>query len=238
MANDEWYQGNDVGDFFRVSYCVKEWILRKKSKYQQIDIFENELFGRMLFLDRELQIASADAVVYDKAIIDPLAKKKIKKALILGGGDGGTLRELLLHNPANVTVVDIDEDVIKAAKEFLKPICEGAFDDKRVDIVIQDANTFLDEDHAFDAIVYDLTLHPWDTTETDQETFLRNMFAKMRKNLVKGGLLTMQCCQETNKTVMPLVKKLLQEEFKNISFNAVFVPAYCERWVFVSAEAK
>lgn len=225
---------------FEIRYHVRKKLLDKKTKYQQMDIIENEDFGRMLFLDKEIQISERGANIYNSSLVLPLveAKNSLEKVAILGGGDGGVLHELLKHNPENIFLVDIDDEVIKASKRHLGGICKDAFSDPRVRIVIDNANKFLEKNHGFDAIIYDLTMHPEAITHMDRMEFFNGIFSKIKNSLKEKGMITLQCCSEFDTETLRLLKRLLPRYFKNINFKTTFVPPYCENWVFASSEVK
>ncbi len=225
---------------FDVRYHVQKDILNKKSKYQKINIIENDNFGKMLFLDNDLQISEKDVHIYNKAMVDPLVRNNggLGSVAILGGGDGGVLQELLKHEPGKVVLVDIDEEVIHAVKEYLPGVCNGAFQHPNVEIVINDASEFLENNQGFDAVIYDLTMHPESFTDQDRGTYLGEMFSKIRKSLNKKGRITLQCCSEFDTETMDLLKEMLPEYFENITFTKTFIPSFCEHWMFASAEVK
>lgn len=223
---------------FNVKYHIDKNIFSKKTKYQQIDIIENENFGKMLFLDKDIQIAEKDADIYNKSMIFPFleAKNSLNNAAILGGGDGGVLSELLKHNPKNVVMVDIDEEVIKASKKHLQCICNNSFSNSNVKVAIDDANKYLETNHNFDAIIYDLTMYPEALTRTDRTRFLDEIFFKIKNSLNEGGMVTLQCCSEFDVETIKLLEKILPKYFKNINLKKSFIPSYCENWIFASAE--
>jgi len=225
---------------FEIKYHIKKKILSKKSKYQQIDIIENDDFGRILFLDKDVQIAEYDSHIYDNSMVSPIirSRKRLDRIAILGGGDGGVLHEVLKHKPGKVVLVDIDGEVVKVAKKYLKKVCKSAFDDPRAEIVIDDANKFLEEGHKFDAIIYDLTMHPEALTKDERTIFLNGIFSKIRKNLDKNGIVTMQCCSEFDDETKKLLNRILSKYFKNIVFKKTFIPTFCENWLFASAKMK
>jgi spermidine synthase len=228
------------GTGFEVKYHVDNILLSTKTKYQQLDIIENTNFGRMMFLDKDLQIAEKDAYLYDESMVTPVIdrKKDIETIAILGGGDGGVLRECLKHNPREVYLVDIDGEVIEAAKKYMPSVCEQAFEDKRAHVIVDDANAFLDTKHKFDAIIYDLTMHPEAITDMDRTEFLSQIFSKIKNNLNNNGAVSMQCCSQYDAETISLLKEILPRYFKNIIYKTVFIPSFCENWVFASAEAK
>jgi len=227
------------GTGFEVKYHADSLILSKKTKYQQLDIIENPNFGRMMFLDKDLQISESDAHLYDESMVAPVLerKKDIGTVAILGGGDGGVLRECLKHDPEEVYLVDIDGEVIDAAKKYMPQVCADAFDDRRAHVIVDDANAFLDKKQKYDAIIYDLTMHPEAITNMDRTDFLSQIFSKVKHNLRSDGAVSMQCCSEYDSETINLLKTILPKYFKNITYNSVFIPSFCENWVFASAEA-
>lgn len=228
------------GTGFEVKYHVQKVLLSKRTKYQQLDIIDNESFGRMMFLDKDLQISEKDAHIYDENMVSPIIERnnRFRDVAVLGGGDGGVLREVLRHNPGKAWLVEIDEEVIKAAIKYMPVVCGNAFDHKKSNIVIDDANRFLENGHSFDAIIYDLTMHPEAITNVDRTVFLSDIFSRIRKNLDKKGVVSMQCCSEFDEETRELLKKILPEYFKNITYRTSFIPSFCENWIFASAEKR
>lgn len=223
---------------FEVKYHIKKLIYSNKSAFQFIDVIENEHFGRMLFLDKDLQISESDAEHYSHAMIDPVLKKKKKlgNVLILGGGDGGLLNFILRYNPEKVTLVEIDEEVIKVSKKYLSKVCGNAFKDKRVNLLIQDALKYLESTREkFDVLLYDLTMHPESFIKVDRETFLNNVFKNISRVLNNNGIATFQVGSEYDKLTLKLVQKLLSKHFKKVNYSLHFLKSYCEHWVFADA---
>ena len=238
ITHTDWITDFSESIGFEVRYHIEEKILSTRSKYQQIDVIKNENFGRMMFLDGELQIAESDAHIYNQSMVSPLieADNSLNSVAILGGGDGGVLYELLKYNPDSVTLIDIDEKVIKVSKEYLQGICYDAFDDPRVTIINADVNTFLDGRHSFDAIIYDLTMHPESFISMDREIYLDGLFLKIRDNLKKDGMVSVQCCSEFDKATRGMINGILDKYFSDIEFKKSHIPSYCVKWVFASAQ--
>ncbi len=228
------------GTGFEVKYHIDKVLLSKKTKYQQLDIIQNQSFGRMMFLDKDLQVAENDAHIYDSSMVSPLIERKnrFKKVAILGGGDGGVLREVLKFKPKSAYLVDIDAEVIKAAKKYMPTVCKKAFDSKKAHVIIDDANRFLDNNYGFDAIIYDLTMHPEAITNMDRTKFLKQIFSKVKDSLNENGMVSMQCCSEFDQETIKLLRKILPKYFKNINYKTVFIPSFCENWIFASAQIK
>jgi spermidine synthase/S-adenosylmethionine decarboxylase proenzyme len=228
------------GTGFEVKYHIDKVLLSKRTRYQQLDIIENESFGRMMFLDKDLQISEKDAHIYDANMVSPIIERKnsFENVAVLGGGDGGVLREVLKYKPRKAWLIEIDEEVINAAKKYMPGVCKNAFERKASNIVIDDANSFLDLEHSFDAIIYDLTMHPEAITNVDRTVFLSEMFSKIRKRLNLKGVVSMQCCSEFDDETRKLLNKMLPKYFKNIQYRTSFIPSFCENWVFATAEKR
>lgn len=140
-----------------------EVLYREKSDFQTIEILNHDRFGRLLCLDGYIQACQADEFIYhEMAVHVPLLGKKHSdtSVLIVGGGDGGILREVLVHDfVKSVTMVEIDQKVIEVSNKFLG--IQGNYNDPRVSLVIQDASEFVWEakksNLLYDVIILDLT---------------------------------------------------------------------------------
>lgn len=226
---------------FDIRYHVERELLRQRSRHQQITIIDNRDFGRMLFLDQELQIASADATRYQQALLEPLtglvvAADSPLRLLILGGGDGYALQALLARlgaRAASVTVVDIDPEVVAAAREHLGH--GAAFEDPRVSLHLGDAVDFLAQAPAYDAIVCDLTSAPERLAHADQASYHARLFAGLRSALAPGGLLCLQLGSARDRAGREMASTLMAPGFEAIELREVFIPSFCEARSFASA---
>jgi spermidine synthase len=81
-------------------------------------------------------------------------------------------------------------------------------------------------------------MHPEAITNVDRTVFLTQIFSKIKKNLNKKGVVSMQCCSEFDGETIKLLKRILPKYFKNIVYKTSFIPSFCENWVFASAEAR
>ncbi len=225
---------------FEIRYEIDNMILSKKTDYQQLDIIENSVFGRMLLLDNDLQIADSDAHIYNETMVAPSRKlNTINDILILGGGDGGIANQLLKETNSNITLVDIDQMVIEACKDHLTKVAGDAFNSERVNVINQDAEKYIQSiNNSFDAIFYDLSMHPEIFSIKDKNTYLSDLFSSLKKILKNKGLLSMQCCSAYDQEMLNKLKDILPEFFDNIDYSEVFIPSFCEPWVFASASIK
>jgi spermidine synthase len=134
-------------------------VFEKQSKYQKITIIETSRFGKVLLLDDVVQCTEADEFTYHEMLthVPIIAHGDVRSVLIVGGGDGGMLEEVLKHKSIeHVTMVEIDEDVVTLSKQYLHSISNNAFDDPRVTLVIDDAVQWIKEcQDKFDVIIID-----------------------------------------------------------------------------------
>lgn len=162
LSSNSWWKerAGELG----VSLMLQAKILhQEESNFQNIEILDHKDFGRLLVLDGYIQACQADEFIYhEMAVHVPLLGCHREKAsvLIIGGGDGGILREVLVHNfVETVTMVEIDKRVIELSNKYLG--IQGNYDDPRVSLIIQDAAKFVDNaksnGYEYDLIVLDLT---------------------------------------------------------------------------------
>lgn len=162
MSEFKWWHERSDGHGITTSVEVK-LLHSEQSPYQRIEIYDHQSFGRLLVLDGYIQASQADEFIYhEMAVHVPLLGRERKDAsvLIIGGGDGGILRESLKHDfVTSVTMVEIDQRVIELAKEYLA--VNGDYGDPRVKLVIDNAANFvsqaLSSGQRYDLIVLDLT---------------------------------------------------------------------------------
>ena len=225
---------------FDILYHVDQWVYQKKSKYQLIEVIDNPCFGRMLFLDRDLQIAESDAHLYHEGLFPKEVGEKAKggKVLILGGGDGGIVWKALQYSPEKVTLVDIDPEVIQCAKTYLRSICKDAFDDPRVEVVHTDAYEYISTEERFDVVVYDLTLAPESFSNIERSQFIDQVAQRIRKLLKPNGIYTMQASSVLDTPSLKMYKEILPKYFQNIQYRTAFIPSFCEEWCFLTASPK
>lgn len=142
------------------SFRVEREIFKGKSRYQDIYIFESPGFGAMLALDGIIQFSESDEFIYHEVIshIPLFTHPAPRKLLVVGGGDGGVLRESLKHPLREAYFVEIDRKIVEVCRKYLPFVSRGSFDDPRVKIVFDDGKKFIKgyRDY-FDVIVVDST---------------------------------------------------------------------------------
>lgn len=139
-------------------YHAKRVLFSRKSSFQRIDIIENEAYGLMLLLDGNLQHTEFDSHIFNKALVGPILRRRLRDILVLGGGSGQTVKALIEGDSVRrITVVEIDPLVVEACKAHIPGVRE-AFEDPRVRLVVDDGLRFIRrEEGRYDVLVLDLT---------------------------------------------------------------------------------
>lgn len=153
----EWFE-EDYGDV-SLKIRIKEVIADFRSRYQRIQLFETFSFGKMLVLDGKIQLTERDEAFYHEMLVHVpmLTHKNPEKVLIIGGGDGGSLREVLKHNPNEAILVELDRDVIDVCRKHLG-IDEGAFETANVTVLVEDGMDYvISAKEKFDVVIVDGT---------------------------------------------------------------------------------
>lgn len=139
---------------------VDEVLYEERSDYQDVILFKNEKFGRVLALDGVIQTTEADEKCYHEMMVHVpmISHGRAQNILVIGGGDGGIIREVLKYDIQKVTMVEIDGDVIEFSKIHLPHHSEGAFDNKKLNLLIADGSAFVKETtEKYDVIIVDST---------------------------------------------------------------------------------
>ena len=177
-----WAQSLKVGELFYDS----------KTDHQRIRVFENDTFGRVLTLDDVVQTTERDNFIYHEmmAHVPIFAHGSARRALIIGGGDGGMAREVLKHGAIeHVTMVEIDAGVVDFSKEYLPMLSQGAFDDPRLDLVIADGADFIrDTSGGYDVIIVDST----DPIGPGEVLFTDTFYGHAQRALAPHGIMVTQ----------------------------------------------
>jgi spermidine synthase len=177
---------------FRVRLKADRVLFDSETEHQRLIIFDNADYGRVMMLDGVVQLATRDEFVYHEmmAHVPLFAHGKARKVLIVGGGDGGVLREVLRHPEVkSATLCEIDRSVIDLCREHFPDVSAGAFDDKRTNVVIADGTKFMHEaDAQFDVILVDST----DPIGPGAVLFTREFYTDCRRALKPGGVLVTQ----------------------------------------------
>ena len=222
-------------------YEVTRVLYRGRTAFQEVEIAETRPYGLALFLDGQPQSAAADEFIYHEALVHPalVAHPEPRRVFIAGGGEGATLREVLRHpSVERASMVDIDGELVRLAREHLEPMHRGAFDDPRADVVIGDALVHLRErEERYDAIVIDLT-DPSDDGPVG-ELYGEPFYRLVRSRLNEGGIVALQAysCAINNLGWYTRIVKTLQRVFPLVRPYRVEVPSFKDSWGLGTASA-
>jgi spermidine synthase len=218
---------------------IKGLLFKGRSKYQAIEVYDTEEFGRCLFIDGTIQCSEKDHSIYDRAILRKM-RKSDRDILILGGGDGYIAEMALnLHPDANITIVDLDDMVVTTCKNYLD---QHIFENDNVKVIIDDALIFMKEKKAgkYDGIVCDLTDFPVGYSDKKIINFYEVVFNLSYKILnsngwigVYSGVKDMKI--ERDNTVIDILTELLRKDFRDIESLEVFIPSFGESCLFLYA---
>ena len=235
-----WFTENHTKDV-RFSIKVDKQLVSTKSRYQQIDIFETKEFGRFLSLDGFIMLTEKDEFIYHEMIVHiPMAvNPNIKNVLVIGAGDGGTIRELARYSTIeNIDMVEIDEKVVEICKAYL-PQTTCSLEDERVNIYYEDGLKFVrSKENEYDLIIVDST----DPFGPGEGLFTKEFYGNCFKALKQDGILINQHespYYEEDRKSMQRAHKNIKASFPISSVYQFHMPTYPSgHWLFGFASKK
>lgn len=220
---------------------MKRVLYSGRSKYQEIDVVETQDFGLCLVLDGKVQSSLVDEFIYHEALVHPsmVTHPRPEKVLVIGGGEGGTIREVLKHNTVkDVVMVDIDEEVIRVSKTFMPQLSAGAFEDKRLKLIIDDGRAYLEKtNEQYDVILVDVT----DPLPEGPSYLLytKQFYELVKKCLKPDGLMATQATSVFySRKSYTLIYNTLKQVFPVVRAYSAWVPSYVSAWGFMLASLK
>ncbi len=235
-----WYSEKHTEDV-KFSIRVNRQLYSTQSKYQRIDIFESEEFGRFLVLDGYMMMTEKDEFIYHEMIVHPAmaVHPHIEKVLVIGAGDGGVVRELTRYGSIkHIDVVEIDEMVVEACKKYL-PQTASSFSDDRVTLHYQDGLKFVRlYNNEYDLIIVDST----DPFGPGEGLFTKEFYGNCYKALKEDGIMVNQHespFYENDAIAMQRAHKRIVESFPISRVYQAHIPTYPSgHWLFGFASKK
>ena len=218
---------------------VEQVIYSGKTKYQVVEIMDTNFYGRALVLDGKIQSSQYDEYIYHETLIQPAMTlhPAPKNAMIVGGGEGAVLREILRHPTIEqVVMVDIDREVVQLCKEYLPEWHQGAFDDPKVQVHYMDARRFLKKtDEVFDIIFMDLT-EPLDDGPS-YLLFTKQFYKIVSDRLADDGIIALQAGSFNPRLIQchSAICNTLATSFPIVRSYSAFIPSYDAVWGFALA---
>lgn len=230
-----------ITDWDVYHHGVSQVIAYTKTPYQEMYVVESPSFGRALVLDGKWQSSQRDEFIYHEALVQPamIMQGSPKKVLILGGGEGATIREALRWNSVErVVMVDIDPDVVQACREHMEVMHQGSWDDPRLELVFDDAWAYLENTtEAWDVIISDLT----DPLEEGPsfKLFTREFYEMAKKALAPGGKLVAQAgpVSPVEVALHARLCNTLADVFEDVVSYCAPTPSYGRAWGFALCSA-
>jgi len=220
------------------AHAIEETYYSGRTPFQSVAIVRTAVFGKMLILDGDTQSSQADEKIYHETLVHPAMASVDDRGevLILGGGEGATLREVLrAPSVRRCTMVDIDGEVVELSKKYLAEWSDGAFDDPRARVIIGDALKFLKEDrHRYGVIVSDLTEPLPDSPSFP--LFNGEVFRDIKARLAPGGVYVLQASTAGfhNMALHAKMARSLRAHFTHVRSFYTHVPAFDNDWAFIA----
>ncbi|WP_083902096.1 polyamine aminopropyltransferase [Balneola vulgaris] len=229
---NEYYKGKTG-----LTVGVKKVLFSEQTPYQKVEVFETDAWGNLMTIDGMVMLSEKDEFVYHEMLshVGMFAHPNPEKVLIIGGGDGGTAREVLRHPSVKVVdMVEIDEAVVRASKEFLPAV--GAWDDPRLTVHFEDGIAFVKAaTNEYDVIIIDGS----DPVGPAEGLFEKDFFEFCFNALTENGVITGQTESPWVKEYYPSMKKVfnaLTEVFDESSMYLGYIPLYpAGMWSFAYA---
>ncbi len=230
-----------IDDKYGITIKVKDVLFTAQSEFQKVDVMDSESHGRILTLDGLMMTTERDEFYYHEMIshIPMLSHKNPENILVIGGGDGVTIREVMKHNTVKKAVLcEIDGMVIDASKKFLPTIaCE--LDNPKVEVVVADAIEYIkDKKNCYDVILIDST----DPMGPGEGLFTEEFYTNVKNALKDGGIMAAQSESPfANQKEMKMMYSLLKKVFPITSTFVGPIPTYPGgywSWAFCSKDVK
>lgn len=233
----QWY----VEEFFPTEqhrHAIDRVYYGGRTPFQSVGVIRTPIFGKMLILDGDTQSAEYDERIYHESLVHPAMAAAADRSdvLILGGGEGATLREVLRHPGVHrATMVDIDGEVVELCKQHLPEWSAGAFEDPRARVIIGDALAFLAEDaDRYGVIVSDLT-EPLEDSPSNP-LFCDEVFRNIKARLADGGIYVLQASTAGfhNMRLHAKMARTLRKYYTHVASFYTHVPAFDNDWAFIA----
>mgnify|MGYP000170943698 CR=1 FL=1 len=209
------------------AYRIDKVHFEDMSEHQHLTVFENEQYGRVLALNGIIQVTTADEFIYHEMMthVPLFAHGEVQRVLVIGGGDGGIIREVLRHpSVEQVTMVEIEREVVEFSEKWLPDISSGAFKSDRLDLVIEDGARFVkDTEDTFDVIIIDSTDPVGPGAVLFTEEFYRDCYACLNP----GGIMVTQCgVPFLQPEELRNAYDRQQSHFEHVAFYVLATPCY------------
>jgi len=222
---------------FGYFYTVRKTLRKASTKYQKIELIDTDEFGTVLLLDDITQTAEKNDFMYHEPMVHPAmcCHPKPQSVLVVGGGDGGIIREVLKYPTVKrVELAELDEGVVRFSRKYLGGVHKNCFDDPRVNVNITDGRKYT-EDHPgeFDVVIMDMT----DPFGPSVMLYTREFYRLARRSMRdKSGIFVMHSESPVARpAAFASIKKTLGAAFRHVNTHYVYIQMYAVLWSVTAA---
>ena len=224
--NNKWIN-ETLHPSWQQNFETTQLLIDTHTSYQHLQIFENPTFGKVMMLDGVTQTTERDEFIYHEMLahVPMIAHGSATSVLVIGGGDGGIIREVLKHPKlSSVSIVEIDNGVVEYSKLYMPSISNGAFENKKVNLHIADAASFVETTQdKFDVIITDST----DPMGPGESLFTEKFYRDCKKCLKTDGIMVTQSgVPFLQPQGIKNMDKMLRTFFEHVKFYLVPIPTY------------
>ena len=221
-----------------IYHRVKKHILSAKTQFQRVEIIDTYEFGRVVILDDKIQSAEVDEFIYHEALVHPamITHPNPESVLILGGGEGATLREVFKHPAVHkVIMIDIDMEFVNLCKRYLKKWHKGSLNDSRVELIYDDALEYIKKTKShFDVIIADII----DPVEKGPvvSLYTKEFYWLLKKVLMPDGIFVTHATSIyyfPYKNISTSILKAFTEVFPKVDLYYEYIPSFGTLWAFI-----
>ncbi len=221
-------------------YRLSGVVFSGKTQFQHVLIADTYNWGRILALNEAIQSSEDDEELYHEMLVQPamLWHPSPHHVLIIGGGEGATLREVLAHRfVKSVTMVDIDQELVELCRKHLFSWHRGAFDDPRVRLIYADGRTFIENDHnLYDVVIVDV-VDMLDNDSPAQSLYTKQFYQKLYRRLSKDAIVVIQGLEFSHLDYEghAALFRTLKTMFSEVHSYRVHIPSFFSSWGFLIA---
>lgn len=223
---------------------IEKILIDLRTPYQHIQLVQSPIFGKIFVIDGDVQSTSKDEYIYHESLVHPamLLSGSPENAIILGGGEGATLREVLKHRTIiKALMIDIDKEAIQIAREYLNEWHQGSFDNPKTKILNLDARKFIEtqaSSASVDVIISDVT-EPFEGGPS-YRLFTKEFFELIHDRLKKNGIFALQASmlRITTFKMHLAIRNTLKSIFPVVRSYYTYIPGFDTTWGFIIASKK
>lgn len=221
-----------LNPYFGYFYTIKKSLIKEKTRYQEVELVDTDEFGKVLLLDEITQVAERNDYDYHETMVHPAlcSHPNPESVLVIGGGDGGIMREVLKHSSVKkLAIAELDDGVIEFSRKYLSSVHNGCFDDPRVTINIIDGRKFTKNHKGeFDVVIMDMT----DPFGPSKMLYTKEFFKAIKRSFRDpNGIFVMHSESPVSRPqAFACIQKTLRSVFVNVNPFYLYIHMYAVLW--------